>query len=672
MTPALLFVDIQLDFLARRGIFPSAGELVDRAAFLLEVCRKMGIPIVHAHTVVKKDGSNAMPHWKRQGIRECVEGTPGCSPPEKLLPLKGEPVFTKQFFSAFKDGYLGKTLRDIRACPVIVAGIFLHGCIRSTVLSAYERGFEVWIADDVTADNDPGHGKITRQYLSGRAAIFLSTEEIIRRLKKTVLSDYCQSGHDSPLGYIRGRWVPGHGNLIKSHMNPSNAKETLTRVPYASGADITHAISAVKEAGKIWRQKDLESRAKLLENWAFRLEQRKVDLGRMMALELGKPVTFGQEEIAFAVETLRKAVVPAIYGHRRVAPISKKVSECRRAPGLVGIITPWNNPVLIPVGKIAPALGFGNGVVWKAAPQTALTTQIIVETLQAAGLSESIFAVLFGGAKTSADLVVHPDIDAVSFTGSCESGIEIAQLCALNPKPLQAELGGNNAVIIMPDADLEKAACESARSAFGFSGQRCTAAQRFIVCRKVRSAFEQTLVAAIKSLRLGDPLGQETEVGPVISRQKGQALLSIVSKAIRQGAQLLCGGGFSDGWEAGSWFEPTLLFSPTPDLDVVKEEIFGPIAVIQSACDWEEAIGLLNSVKQGLVASLYTHDPRVQRSFLDNAKCGILKLNQPTAGAHPQAPFIGWKASGFGPPEHGNWDREFYTRPQALYGWKLD
>ena len=668
MIPALVLVDMQIDFLARSGIKPSPNELVDRAAFLLGQCRNLGIPVFHVHTVISADASDAMPHWKLLGIRECVRGTPGCSPPEPLLPLNGEQVFEKQFFSAFRDGYLEKALSDINASPVIVAGIFLHGCIRSSIMDAYERGFHVWVPDDATGDDDPVHADVTRQYLSGRAAVFMSSGEILRRLETTPDPGGCSAKAPMPVGYILGRWVPAQGNPVETHVNPSNPEQVLSRVPHASGRNIDEAVKSVKGADGLWQGITYKERSELLELWALQLERSRDELAQAMALELGKPIVSAEEELAFTVKMLRSVVVPAVLNHRALTPVGGRMAECRRAMGVVAIITPWNNPVLIPVGKIAPALGFGNGVVWKPAPIAALTTKILVETLWRSGIPESVFSVLFGASGTSAGLAAHPCIDAVSFTGSCSAGVEMARLCAAGPKPLQAELGGNNGVIIMPDADPEEIAGQLARSAFGFCGQRCTATQRFIVHQDILKEFEKALVAATLALRIGDPLLRDTDLGPVISLKKQQDLKAVVSGALSLGAECLCGGGIPDGLGPGLWFEPTLLFAPFPDLNVVREEIFGPVAVVQSVRNWDEAIWLLNDVRQGLVASLYTHDAVLQEKFQHLAKCGVIKLNQPHVGTDPAMPFTGWKASGLGPPEHGHWDQEFYTRPQALYG----
>jgi acyl-CoA reductase-like NAD-dependent aldehyde dehydrogenase/nicotinamidase-related amidase len=670
MAPVLILVDMQKDFLARPGIEPSPVELVERAVVLLRQCREMGVPVIHVHMVVDQDGANAMPHWQHQGIRECIKGTPGVMPPEELRPVEGELVFTKQFFSPFRDGHLEQALMEMDASPVIVAGLFLHGCIRSTVLDVYERGYQVWVADDVTGDNDSVHGDITRRYLSGRAAIFRSSSAILRQLRG--LSDLgCRhpATHETCMGYIHGRWVESRKNPATTNFNPSDSAQVLSVVASASGADIAEAVRAVKGAGFMWQEITSAARAKLLDNWADQLEESCDELVLTMARELGKPVGVGQEEVAATVRMVRQVIVPAVREHQQELAVAKGMVERRQALGIVAIITPWNNPVLIPVGKIAPAMGFGNGIVWKPSPKAMLTTRVLVNTLERAGVPPEVFAVLTGEAMTAVGLTLHPDIDAVTFTGSCRAGAAIARLCATFPKPLQAELGGNNGVIIMPDADPQKIAEELVRAAFSFCGQRCTALKRFIVHHDILPECIAALVTATRKLQLGSPFDRQTDIGPVISHQKQQELQLIVAKARCQGAELLCGGDIPNGMGPGSWFSPTLFFAPSADLDVVREEIFGPVAVVQSAKDWDEAIWLLNDVRQGLVASLYTSDPLLQSKFQREAQCGMLKLNQPTVGADPAMPFIGWKGSGLGPPEHGRWDREFYTRPQALYGW---
>lgn len=673
MRPALLVVDLQEDFLARASLTPPADQLVPRVERLISGCRKLGVPILHVHTIVRPDGTDRMPHWKRKGIRECVADTPGVKPPKELEPRPGDPVFGKRFFSAFGDRCLLPTLEELGVDLLVVAGLYLQGCVRSTVLDAYERGFEVWVAEDATGSNDPLHAKVTREYLSARAASFLPVGKILESLEES-RSLLRPSGESvQSVGSVQGEWLPATDHVLWEHRNPSRWEQVLGWVPLASPEEVSVAAVAAGNAQREWRQVSPETKAKLLEAWASNLAERGPDLARMMALEVGKPVALGQDEIRFALALLR--VAASLVGREQAwAVCGQDKTYARQCPvGVVGMITPWNNPVAIPVGKLGPALALGNGVVWKAANQAPRTARLVAETLTEAGAPRGLVNLLFGGAATVRQLVLQPEVKGISLTGSCATGREVARLCAPFPKPLQAELGGNNAAVVMPGGDADRAARELTFAAFGFAGQRCTATRRFIVHQALRKRFEEALLSCIHSLQLGDPGDPGTDVGPVISRGKQGMLGKLVEEACREGAVLLCGGKVPAQWDFGCWFEPTLFDARSePGLRVVQEETFGPVAVLQTARDLAEALELLNGVTQGLAASLYSDDPADQRRFLAEAHCGILKLNQPTLGAAPEAAFSGWKGSGLGPPEHGIWDQEFYTRPQALYGWSKE
>jgi acyl-CoA reductase-like NAD-dependent aldehyde dehydrogenase len=472
------------------------------------------------------------------------------------------------------------------------------------------------------------------------------------------------------VGNVRGKWLSATDHTLWEHRNPAKWEQVLSLIPLASGAEVKAATAAAKGAQSEWQHVSPKSKAKLLEAWTAKLEEQGAEFARLMALEVGKPVSLGLDEVRFALDLLR--VTASLAGREEAwVDCGEDRIRARRCPlGVVGIITPWNNPVAIPVGKLGPAIAFGNGVVWKAANHAPCTARLVMETLLQAGLPRGLVNVLFGGAETGRQLVRQPEVVGISLTGSCTTGREVASLCAAFPKFLQAELGGNNAAIVMPDSDIERAARELTLAAFSFSGQRCTATRRFIVHQAVRNRFEETLLSCIDSLRLGDPGDPGTDVGPVLSREKQGNLRDLVEEACLKGAKLLCGGKVPTQWEFGCWFEPTLLDSQDPSLRVVQEETFGPIAVLQTVRDMAEALQRLNSVPHGLAASLYSNHPTDQRLFLEGAKCGTLKLNQSTLGVGPEAAFGGWKGSGLGPPEHGIWDLEFYTRPQALYGWK--
>ncbi|MBW1742054.1 MAG: aldehyde dehydrogenase family protein [Deltaproteobacteria bacterium] len=672
MKPVLLLVDLQKDFLSRPALEPPAEELIARVGHLLKGCRELGVPVIHAHTVVGADGEDRMPHWKSAGIWECTAGTPGSIPPDELQPRGQEPVFVKQFYSAFADRSLYATLEELDADTLIVAGVYLHGCVRSTVMDAYELGFEIWVAEDATASTEAVHARVTRDYLADRMATFLSSDAILDRLKRNGAVPRAPEMGVYPVGNIGGDWLTAAHHGLWEHRNPSKWDEILGLVPLASREEVASAAAASRSAQVEWRRVSRSSRSELLVAWATKLAERQADFAGLMALELGKPIGLGHDEVCFAVELLHETASIVAREQTLMGDDPGRVNTRFCPIGVVGVITPWNNPIGIPVGKLGPAIAFGNGVVWKAALQAPRTTRLVLETLFEAGAPPGLVNLLFGGVDTAKQLILRPEVQGISLTGSCATGREAARLCARFPKPFQAELGGNNAAIVMPDAEVERAAQDLALAAFSFSGQRCTATRRFIVHRDIREGFIEALVASINALKLGDPLDVETEVGPVISRKKQTRLEDLVKAAASHGARVLCGGRIPAEWEFGCWFEPTLLDTQETTLNVVQEETFGPIAVLQGAKDLDDALSLLNGVPQGLVASLYSQDPACQERFLEEAKVGILKLNQPTLGAAPGAPFGGWKGSGVGPPEHGVWDEVFYTRPQALYGQSLD
>jgi acyl-CoA reductase-like NAD-dependent aldehyde dehydrogenase len=273
-----------------------------------------------------------------------------------------------------------------------------------------------------------------------------------------------------------------------------------------------------------------------------------------------------------------------------------------------------------------------------------------------------------GEAETAQSLMRDPAITAVSITGSQRAGQDAASLCALFGKPLQAELGGNNALIVLADADIEGAAPALARSAFSFAGQRCTAVRRFIVEASVAAKFERVLASATRALRVGDPRREDTDVGPLISPERRAQVAASVEWALAGGGRLVIGGGRPEGQSGACWFEPTLLADIEPEAAIAQQETFGPVALIQRAADLDDALRLANGVPQGLLAGLLSANAAAQVRFAAGIDAGILQFGAGPFALHADAPFGGWKSSRIGPAEHGRWDREFYARPQVLYG----
>jgi acyl-CoA reductase-like NAD-dependent aldehyde dehydrogenase/nicotinamidase-related amidase len=666
MKPALPLVDVQNDYLARPGLHPGADPLIAEIATLLGAFRGESLPVIHVRTLIAEDGTDSMPHWQRRGIRQCVRGTPGAMPPQSLAAVDGEEVVDKRFFSGFESGRLDALLRTHEVDTLVVAGLYTHGCIRATVTDAYQKGYAVIVAADGIASDDPQHALASRQWLEERAARFLASDAILAALGLVQPTASAGCGELMPAGHAAGLWMDAPELPLWNHFDPCCSTRVLARVPLADSALIDRAVAGARHAGHAWSATPAAERALLLDAWARVIEQNREAWAGMLARQLGKPITDAREEMDRAVAHVRIAaqLVDSLDESHGKGLLTR---HCAR--GVVAVITPWNNPVALPVAKIASALVFGNSVVWKPALPAPEVARSIVASLAAAGIPPALLSMVCGDAGTAQTLMAHPGIAAVTLTGSQRAGNDAALLCARRGTPLQAELGGNNAAIVMADADLDMAARALATSAFGFAGQRCTATRRIIVEGSVRKRFTETLLREIAGLRVGDPLDPETQVGPLVSAARREEVKAAVERALAiDGGQLLCGGAVPREFEQGSWYLPTLVDNLAPDAALVQQETFGPVAVIQAANDFDDAIRLCNGVSQGLVASFFSRDTVLQQHFLADAEAGILRLNPSAFPVAADAPFGGWKSSGMGPPEHGRWDREFFARPQAIYG----
>lgn len=342
-----------------------------------------------------------------------------------------------------------------------------------------------------------------------------------------------------------------------------------------------------------------------------------------------------------------------------------------RAPvGVVGLITPWNFPVAIPVWKIAPALVAGNSVVLKPAEQTPTTAKIVTEIFAEAGIPAGVLNVVFGaGEEVGARLIDHPDVDAISFTGSTEVGLHAYAQGAKHNKKVQCEMGGKNALILLDDGDVDMAVAAAAKGAFGSTGQRCTATSRAIVHREVHDAFVAGVVEAAKQVRPGDGLDDDTTMGPSVDGRQLEQVLRYVGIAKEEGCHFeLPPGRFEEGDLAHGFFpRPTVLTGVTPEMRVAQEEIFGPILSVIAVDSFEEAIAAANNSHYGLSSSIYTRDVAKVFNYVDHIETGILHVNSPTIGGEAQLPFGGLKKTGVGEREQGKTAIDFYTEIKTVY-----
>ena len=650
MKPALLLVDLQNDHLATPELRPSADAVVARAAVLLDHCRHQRIPVIHVWTTIRRDEDRRLPHWKRTDRWLCVAGTSGHQPPARLQPRAGETIIHKTGFNAFAGATLDAALRRMNCDTVILAGVHLHACIRTAAAESLERGLEVFIAEDAVGSNDPTHAAAVRRWLAERCVQFEPVNAVLSRL----------DGNE-----------PSRTKMV--HRSPREMEKIAFEVPMAGADEIAAAAAAAKSAWTKWRQRPPSSCQSLLEKVAERLEAAAPDLARQMAVEIGKPLSHGLEEVHRAAGNIRDVV-------HRAANFERQTSEAagmvRHQPlGVVAVISPWNNPVAIPVGKIAPALAYGNTVIWKPAPAATHLAQVILRLLGEAGVPADAVQLLPGDHTTAQQLAANKNVDAVTLTGSAPAGHAIQEICARHFVPLQAELSGNNAAIVWDDADLPQAAAQIAWGAFGFAGQRCTANRRGIISAPLFESFLRELKIAAEKLAWGDPLEQSTDIGPVIHTGKRDEHVALIHDSKNSGAahrvEWLFAKRARESWvKTGAYAQPAIVGCDQPEHPLVQEETMSPLLVVQRAGDFDHALELCNGVRHGLVAALFSHSPELQQKFLAEARAGILKFNSATAGVDASLPFGGWKASGLGPPEHGEGDRLFYTRMQAVYGAK--
>jgi acyl-CoA reductase-like NAD-dependent aldehyde dehydrogenase/nicotinamidase-related amidase len=622
MTRALLLVDLQNDFLAAPGLEPPSGVLVERAAELLRGCRERSIPVVHVWTTVTREGDDRMPHWRRAGRWQCVAGTEGHQPPEPLRP-DAEPVVEKTFYSGFSNPQLEQLLARIGADELILCGVHLHGCVRATALDAYQRGLGVWVATDAVGSYDGVHAAVTLRYLEDRVARFAAVDSLLAE----------PGGDEKPRGG-----------------------------PVSAGGRAADAAVS----GRRLEAQPLARRLELLEAAADAIERSATELTQLVVDEVGKPWRYAAAEVDRGASLLLAAA-------RAPEPIRgvREAGVRRRPLGTVAQITPFNNPVAVPLGKLAAALRWGNSVVWKPSPAATRVAQRVVGLLTEAGWPSDLVSLLPGGAEAARELMADPAIDAVSLTGSSAAGFAAQAICAERRIPLQAELGGNNASIVWRDGELGDAARMIAEAGLGAAGQRCTANRRVVVDEACHREFVEELESAAAALRIGDPTDPEVQIGPLVSPRARERVAAAVERAARRfevREPVRDPGAMRRLAEAGPYHPPALVLCDRPGDEIVQEETFGPVVVVQPATSFEHALELLNGVRQGLVASLFSASAERREWFLRDARAGVLKIGQATADVGVEAPFGGWKASGVGPPEHGDGDPEFYTRAQALYG----
>ncbi|NRD73194.1 aldehyde dehydrogenase family protein [Shewanella sp. VB17] len=469
--------------------------------------------------------------------------------------------------------------------------------------------------------------------------------------------------------YINGEWYTGQNT--KTNINPSDITDNLGEFSQASKQQVIDAIEAAKCAQPKWESTPLEHKKKVLQGIGDELIARCDELGKLLSCEEGKPFAEGRGEIYragqffqyFAAEVLRQIGDIA----QSVRP-GVSVEVTREAVGVVAVISPWNFPTATAAWKIAPALAFGNSVIWKPASLTPASAVALTEIIHRQGLPAGTFNLVLGsGAEVGNTLIHSSEIDAVSFTGSVDTGRCVAKATAANFVRCQLEMGSKNALVIADDADIDIAVEATIMGSFSGTGQKCTASSRLIVFDSIHDAYVDALIKRMASLRVGHALCEGVFMGPVVDKAQLDANFDWLNKAKLGGATVGFGGERLTLEHDGYYMSPTLLLGTQNDWLINQEEVFAPMASIIKVKDLEEAIVTVNDTRFGLTSGIITQSLRQSAMFKQQAQTGCVMVNLPTAGTDYHVPFGGRKESSFGPREQGQYAKEFYTIVKTAY-----
>jgi alpha-ketoglutaric semialdehyde dehydrogenase len=475
--------------------------------------------------------------------------------------------------------------------------------------------------------------------------------------------------HAARLNYVGGAWVPSASGATYMRVNPMRPDENVGEFSASTEADAEAAVAAAADAYASWSRLPAAKRGTYLTAAAAALEARAEEIAHDMSTEMGKPLREARGETARASQILRFAASEAfrpVGEHFEQSLTGAQVSTRRRPVGVVGLITPWNFPIAIPIWKLAPALIYGNTVVLKLAYEAPVTGLHIAEAFAEAELPPGVLNVLTGrGSTVGAALVEDPRVRAISFTGSVATGHGVRDSATKAGKRVQLELGGHNPMIVMDDADLGRAVEAAYAGAFWSAGQKCTATRRIYVQDAVYDAFREQFLARIDRGRVGDPLDPEVEVGPIVNEAQFDEIVAAIDRGRSDGGTLIAGGERAD--EHGFLIPPTVFEGVADSAFLSCEEVFGPVASLYRFTDLDEALRRANAVAFGLSTAIFTSSLASASRFTDEAQAGLIHVNSQTAGAEVHVPFGGIKASGFGPHEQGRAALEFYTETVTVY-----
>jgi acyl-CoA reductase-like NAD-dependent aldehyde dehydrogenase len=472
--------------------------------------------------------------------------------------------------------------------------------------------------------------------------------------------------------FIDGEWVDAVSGDTFESTSPATG-ELIGVFPRSGVEDVDRAVEAAKRAYETWRLVPAPARGEILYRFGALVREHKDELALLMSREMGKvlPEAGGDVQEAIDMSFYMAGEGRRLFGQTTPSELPDKFNMSVRMPiGVIGVITPWNFPIAIPSWKIAPALVCGNTVVFKPASDTPMLGERFVELLVEAGVPAGVVNVVHGGGGAVGDrLVRHPDVPVITLTGSRETGVAVLQAAADNLKRVHLELGGKNAIVVMDDADLDLAAEGIIWSAFGTSGQRCTAASRVVVHRRVYDELRSKLVVTAERMRLGPGWEEDTDVGPVINRAALEKIHSYTAIGREEGATLLTGGEVAtgNGLDRGFYYRPTIFGDVEPGMRIAQEEIFGPTTALIPVDGFDEAIRVANGIRYGLSSSIFTRDVNKAFRAMRDLETGITYVNAGTIGAEVHLPFGGMKETGNGHREAGQAALDVFTEWKSLY-----
>ena len=469
--------------------------------------------------------------------------------------------------------------------------------------------------------------------------------------------------------FIGGEWLEGVN--AADNINPSDTSDIIGEYAHASAAQTQQAIDAAYQASSAWGNSSIQHRSDILDNIGSEILQRREELGELVSREEGKTLPEGIGEATRAGQVFKffagEALRPGGEFIDSIRP-GLDVSVTRAPMGVVGLILPWNFPIAIPAWKVAPALAYGNAVVFKPAELVPATAHAMAEIIVNAGVPDGVFNLVMGtGAEVGATIVNHPAVNAISFTGSVRTGRDVALATASRMAKVQLEMGGKNPLVVLDDADLSTAVECAVNGAYFSTGQRCTASSRLIVTEGIHDKFVAAVSERMGKLTVDHALKAGTDIGPVVDQRQLQQNLDYIQVGINDGANLVCGGEQVSRDTQGFFMTPALFTESSNKMRINREEVFGPVATVIRVKDYDEALVTANDTEFGLSSGIVTTSLKYSSHFKRHIQSGVASVNVPTAGVDYHVPFGGIKSSSYGSREQGSYAKEFYTTVKTAY-----